>query len=275
MAQQLTWLSTVLQNVGLKVAEVPGWQNRGRPTPLGAVKGVICHHTAGNNKGNMPSLNLIINGRSDLPGPLAQLGLGRDGTFYIIAAGRCNHAGEGSWKGESNGNSTFIGIEAENTGGHKKNPGPKDPPFDPWPYEQLQAYHRGVAAILNYIGSSEDMCCGHKEYALPAGRKSDPHTLDMIQFRLNVKAILDGTVAPSPLIPRQDSQDRPTLRRNGMNNLIFLVKQIQQKIGIADRQIDGIFGPSTEALVRQFQREHNLVPDGIIGPKTWETLDRI
>jgi len=28
----------------------------------------------------------------------------------------------------------------------------------------------------------------------------------------------------------------------------------------------------TEALVREFQRTHGLVPDGIVGPKTWEAL---
>ena len=64
----------------------------------------------------MPSLDTLIQGRSDLPGPLAQLGLGRDGTYYVIAAGKCNHAGAGSWKGVTSGNTDFIGIEAENTG---------------------------------------------------------------------------------------------------------------------------------------------------------------
>ena len=35
----------------------------------------------------------------------------------------------------------------------------------------------------------------------------------------------------------------------------------------------GMFGPKTEANVREFQRVHNLVPDGIVGPKTWAVLD--
>ena len=32
-------------------------------------------------------------------------------------------------------------------------------------------------------------------------------------------------------------------------------------------------GPKTEAAVREFQRSHSLVPDGIVGPKTWAALD--
>jgi peptidoglycan hydrolase-like protein with peptidoglycan-binding domain len=36
---------------------------------------------------------------------------------------------------------------------------------------------------------------------------------------------------------------------------------------------DGVFGGGTEAVVRAFQREHQMVPDGIVGPKTWTALD--
>jgi len=142
MPYSLTWLPTVLRGAGLKVAEQPGWLDRGR-AEMGTVKGVMCHHTVGPKTGNMPSLNGLTKGVTQkggkfLPGPLAQLGLGRDGTYYVIAAGRCNHAGEGNWKGLTNGNRNFIGIEAENAG----------TPDDPWPEVQLDAYVRGVAALL-------------------------------------------------------------------------------------------------------------------------------
>jgi len=258
MIYSLTWLPAVLRAAGLKVAEVDGWESRG-VGDMGDVVGVICHHTAGPRQGNMPSLRTLIEGRSDLSGPLAQLGLGRDGTCYVIAAGRCNHAGTGTWQGVSMGNTCFIGIDAENTGGADDSP---------WPPVQLDAYQRCVAALLRRLNRPASFCAGHKEYATPAGRKSDPD-FDMAAFRAAVAAIMDGS-APAPvLIPAAEpaGQGRPTLRRNDHGDA---VKQLQALLRI---DVDGYFGPLCEAAVRAFQRDQALVPDGIVGPKTWAALD--
>lgn len=264
MAFSLTWLPQVLLDAGLRVAEQPGWQNRGRGE-VGPIKGVICHHTAGPKAENMPSLGTVINGRPDrpgrpgLPGPLSQLCLGRDGTFFVVAAGRCNHAGGGNWQGLTNGNQNFIGIEAENTG-HVSGPN-----ADPWPAIQLDAYRRGVAAILKKIRANAIMCCGHKEYALPDGRKPDP-TFDMSEFRMQVSAIMAGTAPAPSVIPAADAAGRPTLRRGDTGEP---VKRVQTKVGVA---ATGTFDAATEAAVRQFQRDQGLVPDGIVGPRTWAVL---
>ncbi len=265
MPHSLIWLPDVLKSAGLKVSLVNGWENRGRGD-VGNIFGVICHHTAGPKNGNMPSLNTLINGRSDLPGPLAQLGLGRDGAYYVIAAGRCNHAGLGSWKGITQGNTNFIGIEAENTGLSNDSP---------WPEAQLEAYRHGVAAILKHIGRGAEFCAGHKEYALPKKRKNDP-SFDMSDFRSAVTAIINGTAPAIALIPPAEpvpppgvSTGRPTLRRGATGEL---VKQVQTKVGVT---ADGEFGAGTEAAVRAFQRNHGIVPDGIIGPKSWAELDTV
>lgn len=263
MAHSLTWLPDVLKTAGLKVSEVPGWRDRGSGD-VSRIFGVICHHTVGPRSGNMPSLRVLTDGRPGIPGPLAQLGLARDGTYFVIAAGRANHAGRpdaNGWQGIRNGNSNFIGIEGENTGLASD---------FPWPEVQMDAYRRGVAAILKHVGQTSDFCGGHKEFA--SGRKIDP-LFDMNAFRTSVAAIMSGT-APTPVLipavePAGTSPGRPTLRR-GMTG--DLTKTVQGKVGV---EVDGEFGPKTEAAVRAFQRTHGLVPDGIVGPRTWRALDGV
>lgn len=254
MAFSLIWLPEVLRQAGLKVAETEGWASRGRGE-MGTVRGVMCHHTASSGPGNMPTLNALKRGRPDLPGPLSQLGLGLDGTCYVIAAGRANHAGEGIYRGISTGNSSFIGIEGENRGR----------PQDDWPDVQMDAYRRCVAAILKHVGASSDMCCGHREYA--GRRKIDP-LFDMDQFREEVGAIMRGVGVVRPLIPAMDANSgKPTLRRGSRGEDVVFVQKI---VGV---ESDGKFGPATEAAIRIFQRKNgDLVPDGIVGPKTWPLI---
>jgi peptidoglycan hydrolase-like protein with peptidoglycan-binding domain len=255
MTFSLTWMPEVLRNAGLKVAETDGWATRGR-SEMGKIRGVMCHHTATVGGGNMPTLTMLKNGRPGLNGPLAQLGLGRDGTFYVIAAGRANHAGDGTWKGVSSGNTSFIGIEGEN-GGRKD---------DAWPDVQMDAYRRGVAALLKHARASAEMCCGHREFA--PHRKIDP-LFDMNAFRADVDKIMRGVAIVRPLIPPTDfATGKPTLRRDDRGEDVRLV---QRAVGEED---DGKFGPNTEAAVRRFQRERDLVPDGIVGPKTWAFILR-
>lgn len=47
------------------------------------------------------------------------------------------------------------------------------------------------------------------------------------------------------------------------------VKTLQRLLHLYD---DGIFGDLTEEAVKQYQREHGLVADGIVGEKTWNAM---
>ena len=47
------------------------------------------------------------------------------------------------------------------------------------------------------------------------------------------------------------------------------VQRLQEALHL---QADGIFGKLTEEAVREWQRDHGLTPDGIVGPKTWESI---
>ncbi|WP_306358860.1 MULTISPECIES: N-acetylmuramoyl-L-alanine amidase [unclassified Nocardia] len=174
----------MLRAEGLRVIEHDGWRQRGRGDFLD-VRGVLCHHTAG---GGANDWRIVQNGRPDLPGPLAQLVLERDGTYRVIAVGVCWHAGRGSWPGwpTNNANYHVIGIEAVSRGDGTD-----------WTPAQLDAYRRGCAAILRRLGRSAADCVAHREYSSEG--KIDPAGIDMRVFRADVQALIDHPrTGPTP-----------------------------------------------------------------------------
>lgn len=185
---------------GLTVVEVDGWQTRGKPTLTPLI--VIRHHTAGSSKGEIPSLRILVNGRSDLPGPLCQVALGRSGTVHIVASGKANHAGDGRWNdvdGGASDNSKCVGVEAENDG------------YQPWPQVQLDAWDRLDACLLETIGAPPRHLCSHREWAIPSGRKVDPHSMPMAVVRDRVARLLSrgpaGTTTPTePTPPTEENE---------------------------------------------------------------------
>jgi hypothetical protein len=174
----LTALADVARRTGYPVVEVPGWEARGRPGGMRAVHTVTCHHTgtAAAVKGDYPSLRVVRDGRSDLPGPLAHYGLGRSGTIYVVAAGKCNHAGASMQVRYTN--PYAVGIEAENPGTDGR----------PWPAMQIDAYHALCCELVAHYGLRPTDVRGHKETCSPAGRKSDPD-FNMASFRNAVRSM--------------------------------------------------------------------------------------
>ena len=168
-----TGVVEALRDHGLTVGFVPGWERRGSSSfnP----RGHVVHHDAGSNWTTPPGI--LISGRSDLPGPLCNFALGRDGKVWMVAAGRANHAGTGSWRGLV-GNSSVWGTEANNRGTGEM-----------WPDVQIDAYARLCAATCDYSGFSAEMVCRHVEWTSrkidPAGPWEDGHdwSRDASHFR--------------------------------------------------------------------------------------------
>lgn len=70
-------------------------------------------------------------------------------------------------------------------------------------------------------------------------------------------------------------QTRRTLKRGSIGSDVIYVQKILVKMryNIGSYGTDGHFGKDTEKAIKQFQGEHGLVTDGIVGVKTWAMLE--
>lgn len=186
-----TGIADRLRAAGLSVVEVAGWRTRGSSAfnPRGCVQ----HHTAGPRAGNIPSLGILVNGRSDLPGPLCNIATARDNTIYVVAAGRANHAGSGGWRGLS-GNSSVYGNERESSGTSA----------EPWRPDQHEAAARADAALLRGRGIDAAMHCLHREWT---SRKPDVHSVTGDHMRALVRSFLTDHPKPPPPPPAPPQED--------------------------------------------------------------------
>lgn len=188
-----TDLADRMRRTQLKVVEIADWRTRGSATfaPVGSVD----HDTVGARTGNIPSLGIIINGRSDLAGPLYEVVVARDLTVYVVAAGRANHAGTGGWRGLA-GNSTVWGVALENVG-------TDDEPITGAQWDALARVHaelaRGAYDVRNV--------CQHFEWA--PTRKVDAWRADPAGFRSRVQHYLDHPPGsePEPAKPQPPMED--------------------------------------------------------------------
>lgn len=215
-------LATVARETGYPVVEVPNWSTHGHAGMANHVGGITIHHTAGpepeRTASNYPSLGVVRNGRPGLPGPLAHYGIGFNGTIYVIAAGLAYHAGSGGWRGLV-GNSTVIGIEAEDSGDGD------------WQAAQLDVYPRLCAALCRFLGIGAGMVHGHKEWT---PRKIDPAGINMVSFRRTVQSYLDrphlirrggaapGRTEPAPIVPPGDAMTEIPFNEGKRSSKSFL-----------------------------------------------------
>lgn len=182
-----------LRHEGLTVIETNGWRTRGSDTFAPACS--VNHHTAGARSGDAPSLKLVINGRTDLAGPLCNVLQSRHvdehglDVVYLVAAGRANHAGTGHWE-QIAGNSHAWGLEVEHVG----------TAAEPFAAGRLETSVRVHAAFARCSGFTADEVCQHWEWATPPGRKQDfaRALVDAVEFRSLVAHRLAGPM-PSPL----------------------------------------------------------------------------
>lgn len=182
-----------LRAEGCQLVEVAGHRTRGSATY--APRAHLSHHTGGPGS----ALWVIINGRSDLPGPLSQTNTHRDQRVFLVACGRANHAGPGGWLGAT-GNSQCSGDEADNDG------------REPWGPQAHVTRSRVAAAQLKGRGLDHRWHCRHAEWADPPGRKPDVHSVIGATMRAVTAGIM-RPAPPAPAPPPDPEEDEPMLIR--------------------------------------------------------------
>lgn len=181
------WLVDAARATGYPVIEVPGWQTRGHGA-MRVLEGVVGHHTGtpASAGGDYPTRNVVTNGRSDLAGPLCNIGLGRSGTMYVVAAGCAWHAGASRHAGFTDLNDEYLGIEAESPG-------------NAWTPQQRDAYPKLVGSLLKHMSRPATRYVSHRGCAVPSGRKDDPLGIDDGWMQAQATAwMAGGGVPPAP-----------------------------------------------------------------------------
>jgi len=66
---------------------------------------------------------------------------------------------------------------------------------------------------------------------------------------------------------------RPLLRKGSKGEWVVYLQHMLTKKGFKCIK-DGAFGKTTKSRVQQFQKRYGLLPDGLVGSKTWNTLQK-
>ena len=92
-------------------------------------------------------------------------------------------------------------------------------------------------------------------------------------FQTWAQVDVDGIVGPITWekLDLADKSD-PTLSKGSTRVAVRGLQRMLRTRGYNVGEIDGRFGPKTDAAVRAYQSDHGLDVDGIVGPKTWDKL---
>lgn len=73
-------------------------------------------------------------------------------------------------------------------------------------------------------------------------------------------------------VPVSTAPSNSVLKKGTKGDEVRKLQQVLTNKGYTTKGIDGIFGPATEAAVKQFQRAKKLKADGVVGPATKKAL---
>lgn len=150
---------------------------------------------------------------------------------------------------------------------------------------QMDAFLKDVATLLleHDIQPERKFCLSHAEVEITLGVKQankwdfdydpyrdlldrDPVEIgDMLRNRIS-GLMQDLHKHVQPISPVTRPVNRPTLKQGHRGTHVGYLQQLLSLV------VDDIFGPKTRTAVVNFQKKHELLPDGIVGQMTWLAL---
>ena len=123
--------------------------------------------------------------------------------------------------------------------------------------------YEGVPMVIEAQGTVNGVCTNVK--GLFPGRRNDGKGRPLTQWHetahwLNVE--YEGGLI---------FMNKPILRRGASGDSVKELQELLNQNGFS-LTVDGKFGAATETAVKNYQKEHGLVEDGVVGAATWDVL---
>ena len=102
-------------------------------------------------------------------------------------------------------------------------------------------------------------------------------TEDAVRAFQKLKGLeVDGVAGPITWLNIDEADQSEPVLKNGSKGLPVRRLQNRMKLaGFAISEVNGRFGPKTEAAVKTLQKQAGLDVDAIVGPKTWAVVDAL
>jgi hypothetical protein len=152
-------------------------------------------------------------------------------------------------------------------GGPAAAPAPTPPAPDPYPTVGNTPGTGWMRASHPTFARTNGWACAHMQAFL--GIRSDGIWGPVTDRTLRAFQAGHGLTQDGACGPLTWSQLHPQLAKGAGGPVAGYVQEVQREVGVAD---DGEFGGITDAQVRDYQRTHGLVADGVVGPATYRTM---
>ena len=128
----------------------------------------------------------------------------------------------------------------------------------------------GVPMVIEAQGTVNGVCTNVK--GLFPGRRNDGKGKPLTKWHetahwLNVEYENGVIYMNRPVLKKGAGCGTDTAHQDAVRELQTLLKAAG-----CDLEADGKFGAKTESAVREYQSAHGLVPDGVVGAATWDSL---